>query len=76
MNSNIVLFAAAEATILTMTGCSSSPQPEEVIVKSEPKAVDPQVLTGIWQGVIQAGGQEIRLIFHFAQEGEDWTATG
>ena len=31
-------------------------------------------LPGIWQGVITAGGQEIRLVFHFALEGEVWSA--
>ena len=45
-------------------------------MEQKTESIDPKVLTGIWQGVIKAGGQELRLVFHFAQEGDMWTATG
>ncbi len=44
-------------------------------MKQNIESIDPAILTGIWQGVIKAGGLEVRLVFHFAREGEKWTAT-
>jgi uncharacterized protein len=37
--------------------------------------VDPASLVGIWQGVIKAGGQEVRLVFHLDYREGAWTAT-
>lgn len=69
--SAIVLFC-----ILAFVGCATAPHPEEGgTMDSSAGTVEQSVLTGIWQGVLKAGGQEIRLVFHFAFDDGAWTAT-
>jgi fermentation-respiration switch protein FrsA (DUF1100 family) len=39
------------------------------------RTAGPLVLAGIWQGVIQVGDLQLRIVFHVSQEQDVWTAT-
>ena len=64
-----VLFAALAAC--TSTGKGTPPAPAE----REGDGMKAESLNGIWQGVIKAGGQEVRLVFHLGYEDGAWSAT-
>ena len=64
--SHLFLILIAVSFILT-AGHAVSQQTGDNAMETE--------LAGTWQGVISAGGQDLRLVFHFAKNGDIWTAT-
>lgn len=80
-----VLIAALAACTSTGLGAPAAPAAPAAVaapaakegggMKAETTAVDPAALNGIWQGVIKAGGQEIRLVFNLSFRDGSWTAT-
>jgi len=80
-----VLFTLAPVLTLVsvLAACCSSgrrtpaatDQREDDGMKTAAPAVEPSALKGIWQGVIKAGGQEIRLVFHLDHRDGVWSAT-
>ena len=58
---------------LVYSGCATSPETEVDTMDSD--VIDPAILTGIWQGVIKAGEQQLRLVFRISLEDGEWTAT-
>jgi uncharacterized protein len=89
MRTKIVLILAAVAALATLSACTTTavkpapasepapaPAAKEAPVKSPPEAaIDPASLAGIWQGLLEAGGQKLRLVFHLDWADGAWKAT-
>jgi uncharacterized protein len=79
----VYILIIVTGILFFFTGCGTTQRSDtqtnepavEESMEQEMKTIDPAHLIGIWQGLIKAGGQEVRLVFHFAQDGDIWKAT-
>ena len=76
-----LISVAALMSALMLSSCATAPRNElepevgQEIMDNIHVALEPSLLVGIWQGVIKAGGSEVRLVFHLSHDGGQWTAT-
>ena len=81
MKKYLLLPIVLTLLLMLTASCTTSPGQETATqelggeMESDDRSISSQELTGLWQGILKAGGQELRLVFHFEYTDGTFTAT-
>ncbi|MBN1686684.1 MAG: alpha/beta hydrolase [Spirochaetales bacterium] len=83
VKARITMILIVTAMFLSFSACTTPPAADtqnaaparDNAMNTETDTLEPSVVAGIWQGSVKAGGQELRIVFHFQREENGWAAT-